>query len=372
MGHMRDRWTQPGPNGRRVHSDRWGKGKRWQVRWDTPEGQRSKAFVSKDAARDWLAEQQLGIERRSVPSVTVQEMAERWQAAQLHHRDSTRDTVQSALNRLILPVLGSEPVAQLTRYRLQEVVNGWVQLGYSPARVKVAWSYMSSILSLAELDGVIDKMPRGVRLPADRRRSVVPLTVDQVAAITERMTARYKAMVVVGAASGLRSGELRGLTVAGCAGGVLTVERQLVGAQGSVPVWGPTKSAASVRRVPVGASVQEVLAQHVRQFPAPAGLVFGTRWGTPVSRTAAGDAWRAAVDGLGLPPRSGWHDLRHFHASLLIAGGLSVTAVAERLGHADATETLRTYAHLWPTDQDRAVGLVEAAFEGVPVLSGTR
>ena len=31
------------------------------------------------------------------------------------------------------------------------------------------------------------------------------------------------------------------------------------------------------------------------------------------------------------------------------------TAVADRLGHQDSTETLRTYAHLWDDDEDRAL-----------------
>ncbi len=63
--------------------------------------------------------------------------------------------------------------------------------------------------------------------------------------------------------------------------------------------------------------------------------------------------------------------LRHFHASLLISAGLSVTAVAERLGHADPAETLRTYAHLWPTDQERATAAIEATFGASAILSGT-
>lgn len=66
-----------------------------------------------------------------------------------------------------------------------------------------------------------------------------------------------------------------------------------------------------------------------------------------------------------LPPRSGWHDLRHFNASLLISDGLSVRAVADRLGHEDPAETLRTYSHLWPGDEDRAVAAIEIALKGV-------
>jgi integrase len=47
------------------------------------------------------------------------------------------------------------------------------------------------------------------------------------------------------------------------------------------------------------------------------------------------------------------HDLRHFYASALIRAGLSVKAVSARLGHGNAAETLNTYNHLWPDDEDR-------------------
>ena len=57
--------------------------------------------------------------------------------------------------------------------------------------------------------------------------------------------------------------------------------------------------------------------------------------------------------------------MRHYHASKLIAAGMSVVAVAARLGHRDATETLQTYAHLWPGDDARAVAAVDAALSSL-------
>ncbi len=44
--------------------------------------------------------------------------------------------------------------------------------------------------------------------------------------------------------------------------------------------------------------------------------------------------------------------LRHFYASLLIDRGSSVKTVQRRLGHQSATETLDTYGHLWPDNDD--------------------
>jgi len=40
-----------------------------------------------------------------------------------------------------------------------------------------------------------------------------------------------------------------------------------------------------------------------------------------------------------------------------------VTVVARRLGHANPSETLRTYSHLWPDSDDRTRQVVDRAFE---------
>ena len=55
------------------------------------------------------------------------------------------------------------------------------------------------------------------------------------------------------------------------------------------------------------------------------------------------------------------HGFRHFFASALIAGGASVKQVQTVLGHASAVITLRTYAHLWPGDEDRTRDVMDAA-----------
>lgn len=47
-------------------------------------------------------------------------------------------------------------------------------------------------------------------------------------------------------------------------------------------------------------------------------------------------------------PRIRLHDLRHTHATLLLAAGEPVKVVSERLGHANATITLTVYQHVHP------------------------
>jgi integrase len=94
--------------------------------------------------------------------------------------------------------------------------------------------------------------------------------------------------------------------------------------------------------------VTDTLAAHLAAHPPPAGdaepLLF-------TNTTAAADA----------PRGTGFHDLRHFYASLLIRHGESVKVVQARLGHAFAGEAINTYAHLWPDSDDRTRDAVAAA-----------
>jgi site-specific recombinase XerD len=61
--------------------------------------------------------------------------------------------------------------------------------------------------------------------------------------------------------------------------------------------------------------------------------------------------WKPAVDAAGLGFYVRMHDLRHAHASWLLAGGADLGSVMERLGHRQITTT-QNYLHALP-DSDR-------------------
>ena len=58
------------------------------------------------------------------------------------------------------------------------------------------------------------------------------------------------------------------------------------------------------------------------------------------------------------------YDLRHTHASQLIADGWDIVSVSKRLGHSDTTTTLRYYAHLVPNNDSSRVESFENSFLG--------
>ena len=58
------------------------------------------------------------------------------------------------------------------------------------------------------------------------------------------------------------------------------------------------------------------------------------------------------------------HDLRHTHGTLLLADGVPVKVVSERLGHATATITLTVYQHVHPGMGRQAADRCAALLEG--------
>jgi integrase len=62
-------------------------------------------------------------------------------------------------------------------------------------------------------------------------------------------------------------------------------------------------------------------------------------------------------------PRIRTHDLRHTHASDLLAAGVPVTTVSARLGHSSPKITLEVYAHAIPGEEDLAAKLGAARLQ---------
>lgn len=54
------------------------------------------------------------------------------------------------------------------------------------------------------------------------------------------------------------------------------------------------------------------------------------------------------------------HALRHYYASVLLADGVSIRELAEYLGHSGPGFTLRTYIHMLPDSQERAIKAINA------------
>jgi integrase len=360
-GHVQDMWMRTGPNGRKVKGPRHGIGNRWQARWQENGKEKAKRFVSKDAALAHLAHIEVHGPIAPRPHVTFGEYAETWRLSQLHHRAHTIAALDGVFTKMLMPQLGRLPIAGVTRQDVQNAIIEW-NTHYAPATVRQAYSYARTVFDTALTDKVIEENPcvnRRMSLPEKTQRKIVPLTPEQVRHITTHIHPHLTAAVTLGAATGLRIGELAGLGPVHLHNGVVSVERQLIDSNHGVPVFGPPKTRKSVREVTTGKVAWEAVQAHLNTYENKHGLVFGTNRGTPLLRNRASSAWHAAAKGLDLPKGVSWHALRHFHASALIARGLSPRAVAERLGHSNVAMTLNIYASLWGTDDAQSTAAID-------------
>jgi integrase len=73
-------------------------------------------------------------------------------------------------------------------------------------------------------------------------------------------------------------------------------------------------------------------------------------------------SFRRLVMAAGLPGIR-FHDLRHTHASLLLARETNPKVVQERLGHASVAITLDLYSHVIPDLQTEAAVQIRAALQ---------
>ena len=79
-----------------------------------------------------------------------------------------------------------------------------------------------------------------------------------------------------------------------------------------------------------------------------------TRMGTSRRTGSANTIWYPAVKSAELMGRVRIHDLRHAHASWLLAGGADLQVVKQRLGHG-SLRTTEKYLHTLPDADETAL-----------------
>ena len=128
------------------------------------------------------------------------------------------------------------------------------------------------------------------------------------------------------------------------------------------------KSGAGRRDIPLSAGMASRLITHRRDhYGGDQTPVFASSGGTPLEPSrVARVALRPAATGVGLDWVN-FHAFRHTCASLLFEAGRNVKQVAEWLGHADPSFTLRTYVHL----MDAGIGDADFLDQAVRVNTGS-
>ena len=343
----------------------------YEARWRDDQGrQRKKSFSKKGDADRHAATVEADKARGTYvePSkITVAEYARRWAETRPHRPTTARRTEMMIRLHIEGTRLGGRRLADVRPSEVQAWATDRSRV-LAPTTLRQAVGLLRSVYGAAVLDRLVASSPVvRIQLPRHERERVVPLPVEQVAALAEAMPERYRAMVLTQAGLGLRIGELLALRVQDVDFLRRTVRIEWQFTQGSKGERSEPKTPRSRRTIPLPRVVAEALASHLAAFPAAEdGTIFTTRKGAALGHVYYGHSLMGrAVSEAGLPKGTTSHDLRHHYASVLLAAGESVVAVAERLGHEDASLVLSTYGHLMPDSDDRTRSAVDAAWDAV-------
>jgi integrase len=302
-----------------------------------------------------------------------------WPTWKAQHPDSAYQTGKR-IEKWILPAFGALPFASIDADRVGAWKASLAGSGLKPSTVNSYLGLLGTILNTAVDSDYLPHSPlmrksragrvaAAKNLPVDRRE--VWVTRSQLDLIAEAITPRYGALVTGAALTGMRWGELAALrwdevhldqplddgAVSGP--GRLRVVRAVSDPRrsGKGRCKGP-KSQAGRRTIALDRETCAFLRQHRQDFwDGRSGLVFTTPGGArgPSGALAANNfrrVWLRALEQAGLD--KGWpeygglhfHDLRHSHATWLLALRVPMIAVSARLGHASPVITMMTYAHV--------------------------
>lgn len=230
--------------------------------------------------------------------------------------------------------------------------------GLAPGTIKTRLQNVRTVMRAAVRDRIIVSDPtEDVTLPRQRRADaamVLPAPAQVRALLDHAAVPWMRVLISLAAFAGLRLGEAAAVQRqdVNFLGRILQVTRQVQRGPGGTVLITPPKY-GSERPVFLADGLLDLLSVHVKQLPESAeGWLFLGEGVDPPHQNTVGYWWRktckaAGIEGITL------HDMRHFYASGLIAQGCDVVTVQRALGHAKPTTTLTTYAHLWPTAEDR-------------------
>ena len=316
--------------------------------------------------------------RRAAPFLTVGELLERWMAAHHDWRPSTWSSARSNVKALAADVLADRRVSSLRPEVVRQAMARWKESGASGSVVSGRFRVLRSSVGWAQSESIIDRNPiRDMRGPP-RPGTRMHVPVGDIAKLIEAseklvekaetavdgskgsLQALHKAeqvqlLVRLAADSGARRGELAALRFGDLDGRVLTIERGVSGEE-----VGPTKT-RQVRRLTLGRTTVELWrVSEAAWRRRAAGQASCGEWlfsrdldhGRRLTTSGLGHWFAELRDEAGLEGVS-LHRLRHTVATYLVGRG-DLLQAQQRLGHRDASTTLRNYAHAMPLE-DQAV-----------------
>jgi integrase len=281
-------------------------------------------------------------------------------------RPRTRADYEEVARRHLGPLMGRR-LAALEPLDLLEVLQ---PLRDRPRTCLKVYRVIHRVLGFAARCGYLADNPADrVEVPRYRPGRPEVWSADQVRAFCAALDGHpLRALFLLLLGGGLRWSEAAALRwcdldpLTGC----VHVRRSLHRVRGDWVETAP-KTKAGLRTVTLPQEAAQALRQHRLRALETAlregrpwseeGLVFCTEDGAPLHHRRVLEAFRKVCRRAGVPV-VGLHALRHQHASLLIAQGVPLPDVAQRLGHTTPAVTASIYAHALAEDR-RAAEVLE-------------
>ena len=287
-------------------------------------------------------------------------------------------------------VLGHEvaaiPLQSLTAIDLDRLYahllseGGMKGTGLSMRSVRLLHTILQRALGDAERKDMLKRNPARFASPPSSSAARAPEFTAWTPAELRRFLelsadSHHSCALRVAAMTGLRRGELVGLRWddIDLDAGRLTVRHTLLNIEGEL-VEGTPKTKRGLRSLDLDAATVAALRAHrtaqveTRLLVGPAyqdsGYVFTRPDGRPWNPESVAQVFDRLVARNGLR-RIRFHDLRHTHASHLLAAGANPKVVSERLGHASVAFTLDVYSHVMPGQQADAAAAVAELVDGI-------
>ncbi len=313
---------------------------------------------------------------------TVREYFTRWLAHEKANvSPKTHQRYEELLLKNIAPVIGAVTLNKLTAARID---GCWAHLlesgrrdgkgGLSPRTVHHCRRVMLTAMDQALKWDLLKKNPVALtRPPKVEKVSMDAYTAAQTAVLIDELRhTRVFIPALLAALCGLRRGEILALRWrdVDLENGSLSI-RESAEEVGKDVRYKETKS-GKARTVALGSTVREELKSH-KIAQAEEQLKLGIRPDAnsfvvaqidsrPLKPTSLTHEWVRLVAKTSLP-RIRFHDLRHSHATQLLAAGVHPKIASERLGHSTIGITLDLYSHVMPGMQANAAEQVDAAIK---------
>ena len=305
----------------------------------------------------------------------------------------TIDGYRREAARTWLPRLGRVPLDMLTRERITSWV-AWqrkqetarsararakaIAAGEAPPPAQLvadktianAHGLLSAVLSAAGRRYGLPNPAEGVRLPSDQEREemtfLTPAEYDALLAATPQW---WQPLVAFLAGSGCRWGEATALKVAdfnlAANPATVTISRAWKrGEKGGVYLGAP-KTRRGRRTVTLDATTVATIRHLIDNQPPEQYAFRGVRGARVHAQNFHPRVWQPAVTAAGIGKTPRVHDLRHSHASWLIAAGVPLPIIQYRLGHESIKTTSDRYGHMLPGAGDVAAAAMGRILSGV-------